>query len=238
MTVKLFWKDMYMREFDSKVERTEGDRIILYETAFYPRGGGAPSDTGVLRINGMDYKVISVSKDNGTIFHQTEGIVDAKPGDPVHGLIDWERRYVLMRYHTALHLLDAIVEHRYPNCTITGGEIFTDRARMDLDMPEFNRDIAQKLVDETNSVAQEGHNVFAKEISRDEALQMPNLARTEPGRQMMMGMDTVRLIEIEGVDVQMDGGTHVKNTKDIGKLSLSAFENKGKHRKRIEITLS
>lgn len=237
MTVKLCWKDAYMKEFDSTVERIEGNKVVLRETAFYPTGGGVQNDTGTLTVNGSQYRVTDVSKSGDTIFHHLEGIPQAKVADTAHGAVDWERRYSLMRYHTAVHLMDGIVEKRYQNGGITGGSIFPDRARMDFAMENLNKELAQKIIDETNAEAAAGHNVSSRTISREEALAMPNLARTEPGRQLIMSMPEVRIVEIEGIDVQSDGGLHVANTREIGKLSLSKFENKGKHSKRIEITL-
>ncbi|VVB76925.1 Alanyl-tRNA editing protein AlaX-M [uncultured archaeon] len=237
MTRRLYWQDAYLKEFDSEAERAEANRIVLRETAFYPTGGGAPHDTGVLTLNGTEVKVVDVIKEGEDIIHVLDSAVEISSGDRVHGAIDWNRRYSIMRYHTALHLLDAIVERGHPNCRITGGQIFVDRARMDLDFPELNRELLQKIIDETNGAALEGHAVFSKEITRAEALKMPNLARTEPGRLMIMGMDTVRLIEIEGLDVQMDGGVHVANTREIGRILFNAYENKGSHRKRVDVVL-
>src|SRR5271157_5655137 len=216
MTIPLYWRDAYLKEFDSKIERVEGSRIVLAETAFYPTGGGAPNDTGKLTVNGEELKVVDVKKEGGEIVHIVDSETRASAGDGAHGAIDWDRRYHIMRYHTALHLLDAVIERDYQSCRITGGQIFVDRARMDLDFPDLNRELLQRIIDDTNAVAREGHRVIAREISRADALGMPNLARTEPGRLMIMRMDTVRLIEIEGLDVQMDGGVHVANTAEIG----------------------
>lgn len=237
MTVKLYWKDAYLKEFDSVVERVDGNIVVLRETAFYPTGGGVLNDTGTLTVNGTGCRVADVTKEGDTIFHHIEGVPQINAGDSAHGEIDWNRRYSLMRYHTAVHLMDGIVEKSYQNGGITGGTIFPDRARMDFAMENLNRELAQKIVDETNSAANEGHKVSSKIISRDEALSMPNLARTEPGRKLIESMPEVRVVEIEGIDVQSDGGLHVADTKEIGKLFLSKFENKGKHSKRIEITL-
>ncbi len=237
MTLQLYWQDAYLKEFDSNVERVEGNKIVLSETAFYPTSGGAPNDTGRLVVNGKELRVVDVKKEGGEIIHIVDSEAGARAGDTAHGVIDWDRRYHVMRYHTALHLLDAVVERNHPGCRITGGQIFVDRARMDLDFPELNRELAQRIIDETNAVAREGHRVIAREISRAEALKMPNLARTEPGRLMIMRMDSIRLIEIEGLDVQMDGGVHVANTTEIGRILFNAYENKGTHRRRMDVVL-
>ena len=202
MTLKLYWQDAYLKEFDSKIERVEGNKLVLAETAFYPNGGGVMNDTGTLTFNGMNYKVVDVTKEGDTIFHHLEGIPQIEVGAPVHGSIDWGRRYALMRYHTAVHLLDGMVETKYQAGGITGGQIFPDRARIDFGMDQLNRELLQKIIDETNTIAMEGHRVSSRIISQEEALKMPNLARTEPGRQLIMSMPEVRVVEIEGVDAQ------------------------------------
>ncbi len=237
MTVKLFWQDAYLKAFDTVVESVGGNRIVLKETAFYPTGGGVMNDTGTLRIKGSEYNVVDVSKEDDAIFHHLAGIPQVDAGDAAHGAIDWSRRYSLMRYHTAIHLMDGIVEKKYRAGGITGGQIFPDRARIDFGLDGLNRELAQKIIDESNEAAQEGHAVSSRMISREEALAMPNLARTEPGRKLIESMPQVRVVEIEGIDVQSDGGLHVANTKEIGRLVLSGFENKGKNSKRIEVKL-
>ena len=237
MTVRLYWNDAYMKTFDSTVESIDGNKVVLKETAFYPTGGGVMNDTGTLRINGSGYKVVDVKKEGEIIFHQVEGLPQIKQGDAAHGIIDWNRRYSLMRYHTAVHLMDGIVEKKYQAGGITGGQIFPDRARIDFGMEGLNRELAQKIIDESNAAAQEGHAVSSRTISKEEALAMPNLARTEPGRKLIESMPEVRVVEIEGIDVQSDGGLHVANTREIGKMALGSFQNKGKNSKRIEITL-
>ncbi|MCL4552333.1 MAG: alanyl-tRNA editing protein, partial [Candidatus Marsarchaeota archaeon] len=183
------------------------------------------------------YRIVDVKKNGDEVLHYAEGQVDAKPGDAAHGQIDWDRRYALMRHHTAIHLLDGVVERNYKNGTITGGSIFPEKARIDFEMDGLNRELLQKILDDTNAIAQEGHRVFARQLTKEEALAIPNLARTEPGREMMKAMESVRVVEIEGVDMQMDGGLHVADTKEIGKMTLSKYENKGKHSKRAEIVL-
>ena len=194
-------------------------------------------DTGKLVVNGSEYKVIDTVKENEEIMHILDRQLDAHVGDVAHGVIDWDRRYAIMKYHTTLHLLDGVIEKNYKSCTITGGQIFVDRARMDLDFPGLNKDLILEIITETNKFAQEGHGISSREISREEALKTPNLLRTEPGRQMILGMSTVRLVEIAGLDFQMDGGAHVANTKEIGTIVFNAYENKGSHRKRIDVIL-
>lgn len=238
MTVKLYWKDAYSREFDAEVKSVRGSEVELDATAFYPTGGGVLHDTGIISGIGASYRVAEVRKEGDTIFHKLDAEPQLKQGEKVHGTIDWERRYSLMRYHTAVHLLDGIVEKNYSAGGITGGSIFPDRARIDFEMEALNRELAQKIINEAAAVAAQAHTVSSRMVTREEALAMPNLARTEPGRELIRSMPEVRIVEIEGIDLQADGGLHVANTKEIGAISLKSFENKGRHSKRIEITLA
>ncbi|MEM3405255.1 MAG: alanyl-tRNA editing protein [Candidatus Micrarchaeaceae archaeon] len=237
MTEKLYWKDQYMREFESKVTKVEGNKLYLEGTAFYPTGGGQPADTGRIIINGKEYRIADVANEGGEIAHISDTVFDVEAGAIAKGIIDWDRRYMHMRLHTAIHLLDAIVEKFYGSGMITGGQIFDDRARIDIDMPDLNKEKAAEIIARANSIAAEGHKVIAREIGKDEALGIERLARTEPGRELIKSLDKVRIVEIEGLDMQADGGTHVRNTSEIGTILLSNYENKGRHSKRVEIRL-
>lgn len=237
MTEKLYWKDMYAKEFEAKVVSSKGNELILDRTLFYPTGGGQPNDTGKIIYNGAEYNVIDVRQD-GDIVHVLDKEINAKEGDTLKGIIDWERRYKLMRYHTAIHLLDAVIEKNYSAGMLTGGQIYEDRARIDIDMPDLNREKAEQILEEANKVASEGHDVIARFIPKEEALKIERLARTETGKELIKNLDEVRVVEIKDLDMQADGGTHVKNTKEIGTIKLSKFENKGKHNKRVEIVLN
>ncbi len=237
MTEKLYWKDMYAKEFEARVVSSKGNELILDRTLFYPTGGGQPNDTGKIIYNGAEYNVIDVRQD-GDIVHVLDKEINAKEGDTLKGIIDWERRYKLMRYHTAIHLLDAVIEKNYGAGMLTGGQIYEDRARIDIDMPDLNREKAEQILEEANKVASEGHDVIARFIPKEEALKIERLARTETGKELIKNLDEVRVVEIKDLDMQADGGTHVKNTKEIGTIKLSKFENKGKHNKRVEIVLN
>ncbi len=236
MTEKIYLEDAYAKEFDAAVVERKGNALILDRTVFYPTGGGQPCDTGVIESNGKTCKVIETKKDGEEVLHVIEGEADFNPGDSVHGRIDWERRYMHMRLHTAIHVLDAIMEKRNAG-VITGSQIYDDRARVDFNLPEMNREVASKILEDTQKVIDEGKRVYPKVLKKEEALGIENLSRTEPGRKLLESLEEVRVIVIEGFDMQMDGGTHVSNTKEIGKLVLAKFENKGSHNKRIEITL-
>jgi misacylated tRNA(Ala) deacylase len=237
MTDKLYWNDMYAKDFTAKIVKSERNELVLDRTLFYPTGGGQPSDTGKIIYNGAEYKVTEVRSSNVDITHFLDKEINAKQGEEVAGSIDWERRYKIMKYHTAIHLLDAIIEKYYGSGMLTGGQIYEDRARIDIDMQDLNRDKAQEIIEKANKVAAEGHDVVARFITKDDASKIPRLARTDPGNELIKNLDVIRIVEIKDIDMQADGGTHVRNTKEIGSIELSKYENKGKHSKRVEIII-
>lgn len=238
MTRKIYLEDQYRRELITKVVSVQGDALILESTVFYPTGGGQPCDTGSIEINGSTYEVSEVKKAGDEVLHIINTPLSVENGAQALCKINWPRRYQHMRYHTALHILDGVITREHLNGTITGGMIYEDRAHIDIDLPALNKELAAKLVDAAQIVINEGRLVKAKFLSKSEALAIPDLARTGPGKALLEKLDSVRVIEIEGLDMQLDGGTHVANTKEIGTLALSKFENKGAHRKRIEVKLS
>lgn len=238
MTEKLFWDDMYLREFDAVVTAINGNEVVLDRTAFYATGGGQPNDTGTLESGDARVNVTDVRKAGDDIVHVVENPEMLSTGMKVHGVIDWDRRYSHMRHHSAIHVLDGIVTKLHGDQgLLTGGQIYQDRARIDVDMQDFSRELVEKILEECNGFSTEGHNIYQKNVSREEALKMENLARTEPGRQLINSLDSVRLIVIDDLDEQADGGTHVANSKEIGKMVLKKVESKGKRNKRVEFTL-
>ena len=234
-TELLYLNDSYIREFSANIIKADANQVILDRTAFYPGGGGQPFDTGEMAFNtGKRAKVIEMRKIGDEIVH----VLDSEPdGTSVTARIDWERRYRLMKLHTAIHLLDGIIRRDFGHGHITGGQIYEDKARVDLDFPELNRDLAKGIEEIANREISNGRPVEVKYITRDEALRIPDIARTKPGRELLEKLDIVRVVEIVGLDMQMDGGTHVRNINEIGKISIVKFENKGSHNKRLEITV-
>lgn len=227
-----------MKEFNAMIKGMHMEKVVLDKTAFYPAGGGQPNDKGKLTINGMHFDVVDLEYMDDDIVHILDRAPHALEGAHVKGVIDWDYRYACMRYHSALHTIDGVLGKYFGNSgLITGNQIYHDRARMDIDMQGLTTEKAQEIIDKTNEVLKEGHNITTRVISREEALKIPSLSRTEPGRKLIQRLDNVRVVEIEGVDTQADGGTHVKNTKEIGTIVLSNYENKGSKRKRIEIVL-
>lgn len=231
MTKKLFWDLPYQTEFQAKVTDINGNQIILDQTLFYPTGGGIVCDRG--KINGI--KVVETRKgENENIIHVLEKESDFKIGEEVNGRIDWERRYKLMRLHTAAHLLSAIL-FKYTGAMMTGGNIDEDKARDDFSVP-LNKEDVQKFVDETNEIIEKGAEVKIYFLSREDALKIPaivKLAEVAPPN-----ITEWRIVEIVGYDIQADGGLHVKNISEIKKIGLLKVENKGKNNRRIYYSLT
>jgi misacylated tRNA(Ala) deacylase len=238
MTEKLYLTDSYTKVFDAKVTAISQDTIELDRTAFFPTGGGQLCDTGTLiSYNQKSYRVKEVKKQGDSVLHILENAEGLGVGSLVKGTIDWDRRYALMRLHTALHVMDAVVVKKHSNGQITGGQIYEHKARIDFDMEGLSKETVEQIIAETQKIVDEGHPVIVRNLSKEEAAKVPGLARTAPGAELLKRLEVVRVVDIGTIDFQLDGGTHVANTKEIGKIKLIGYENKGSKRKRIEIAL-
>jgi misacylated tRNA(Ala) deacylase len=234
-TELLYATDAYLRSFDARVvEITPDGWLVLDRTAFYPTGGGQPHDLGRLTWPGGSAAVVEVSKQGDLVLHRLDG-EPPPPGTPVHGEVDWERRYALMRHHTALHSMSGVIFQLF-GATVTGGQMYPDRARMDFQLPDLSAERLRKIEERTNELLAEGHPVSVRFLAREEAFQIPDLIRTRVNL-LPEGIDTIRVINIEGIDQQADGGTHVANTREVGRVRIARSENKGKGNKRLEIVL-
>ena len=237
-TELLYATDAYLRTFDAHVQEVTPDGgVILDRTALYPTGGGQPHDLGSLTWEGgvVQVRVTEVRKDGSRVVHRIEGDPPAV-GSAVHGEIDWERRYALMRYHTALHSMSGVIYQLY-GATVTGGQMYTDRARMDFLLPDLSQDRLHQIEERTNALLAEAHPVSIQFFSRAEAFQIPDLIRTRVNL-IPETVQEIRVVNIEGIDQQADGGTHVANTREVGQVHITGSENKGKGNKRLEIVLS
>ena len=235
MTELLYLKDHYLREFDATVAQVQTTSVTLDKTAFYPTGGGQPNDTGMLRWNQGESKVMDVSKKEGLVLHKLEG-APPPAGSAVHGILDWDRRYVFMRYHSALHVLCGLVYHMYGGF-VTGGQIYLDRARMDFDLQDLSTDRIQEIEKACNEQIQAGRPISVRFLPREEAMKHPDLIRTKINL-VPPEITEVRVVEIEGLDVQADGGTHVANTREIQGIKILKTANKGRINRRMEIALT
>jgi len=235
MTKYLYWYDSYIKEFEARVVRVEGNRVVLDQTIFHPRTGGVDCDTGKLIFNDEEYFVKEVIKDGEEALHVLDREPKFREGDVVKGMIDWDRRYRLMKLHTAAHILSAVLYSRY-NILITGGEITPEYARDDYSLSSDNwRNILEEAVIETNKIIERGVPVKVYFLSREEAMKIPGIVKLM--EKSPPNVREWRIVEIEGIDLQADGGPHVSNTREIGGIKVLKLENRGKNNKRIYYTL-
>jgi len=235
LTRELFLTDSYLKEFDARVVSLDGREVVLEATAFYPGGGGQPPDKGTLGIGPVRANVVDARREGGEIVH----VLDKAIPDTVRelrGELDWERRYAHMRHHTALHVLSGVIWKSF-GAKVTGGQIRAERARMDFSFPgEWTTEVVGEIERLTNEALARARPVKVYELPREQALENPDLIRTRvnlvPER-----VKTVRIVEVEGIDTQADGGTHVANTREVGKLEITSHKSKGRQNKRVEFVL-
>jgi misacylated tRNA(Ala) deacylase len=234
MTEELYQTDSYMREFDAVVTAADGQAITLDRTAFYPGGGGQPHDLGTLTWAGDAVQVVQVKKQAGEIWHTLTG--DVPPvGTRVHGVLDWGRRYRLMRTHTALHVLCGVVYHDY-GALVTGGNMEPLQGRMDFEFETMRKELVAEIEARVNAEIAKSHAVRVAILPREEAFQIPDLIRTKINL-LPPQIAKVRTVEIVGLDLQADGGTHVANTGEVGRVRVVDYHSKGAINKRIYIEL-
>ena len=230
MTKRLFWEDMYTKEFDAVVTSADGIRIALDQTAFNPRGGGLVSDTGTL--GGL--KVKEVVKEGEEIYHLLDGSDGLTLGTRVHGVLDWERRFRIMRMHTSAHILSAVVNGE-TGALITGNQISPDESRVDFNLDDFDRGKMSYYIDKVNEAIRRELDVKTFFMRREEALANPGFVKL--ANAMPPSLDELRIVQIGDVDTQADGGVHVKNTREIGRVVGVKTENKGKSNRRLYFTV-
>ena len=234
MTDVLCYADSYLREFDARVVEVTPKGVVLDRTAFYPGGGGQPSDTGALRVGDAEYRVSKISKSDGKTVHE----LDSEPppeGTEVHGVIDWERRYQLMRTHTALHILCGVVWRDY-GAHVTGGNMEPLSARMDFEFENMTAEFAREVETLINKEVEEARAIEVGNIPREEAFQIPDLIRTKINL-LPPAIKEIRTVDIVGLDLQADGGTHVANTSEVGRIRVVGHESKGRINKRLRIEI-
>jgi len=234
MTEKVFYQDSYQKTLDSVVTEIRDQGVVLEATIFYPLGGGQPGDTGRLAVNGHDYRVVDTryADDRTTIVHylQDGEVGEIRVGDSVSMEIDWERRHRLMRMHTSMHLVCSLI-----SAQATGGAVGETESRLDFDLQGQTID-KERLTADLNRLIERAIPVTIGSITDEELERNPDLVRTmsvQPPR----GQGSVRTITIEDTDYQPCGGTHVRNTAEIGELVVTGLKNKGKQNKRISLAL-
>lgn len=229
----LYLKDCYLKEFDATVTKVDGKFIVLDISAFYPASGGQPTDTGKLIKDGEEFKVVFAKKIGADISHEI-GKEGLQIGDKVHGIIDWDKRYKSMRYHTACHVLARVIFDE-TKAKITGNQIKADEARIDFSLEEFDREKINMWGEKANKIIQKNIPVELKILPREEAFQIPDLVRLK----MLLpeSIKEIRIVDLKGFDVQACGGTHIKNTNEIGEIEIIKAENKGKNNRRVYFKL-
>lgn len=225
--------DCYCKEFSAKVISVLDNLVELDKTYFYPTSGGQPFDTGKIIFGSDEFNVLEVLKKDNQILHQLDkpGI---KVGDIVNCKIDWERRYKLMRYHTASHILATIIFNE-TGSEITGNQLYTDKARVDFSLQDFDRSLMKSFEEKTNNIINNNIAVQFRILDRDEAFQIPSLVKLR--KQFPESITKIRIVDIGDFDHQACGGTHVSSTSEIGEIEIYELENKGKDRRRIYFRL-
>ena len=242
MTELLFHSHSYLQEFEATVTAVADAGVALDRTAFYTGGGGQPSDRGVLSLpgdgGGRQFEVSGIKRDSGELLHLIEWETGGgRPaiGSKVSGRIDWQRRYRLMRTHTALHILCGVVWRDY-GALVTGGNMQPGEARMDFELERMSADFAEEVEAKINEEVAAARAVLVANLAREEAEAIPDLIRTKINL-LPASIREVRTIDIQGLDVQADGGTHVNNTTEVGRIRVTGHESKGRINKRLRIAL-
>ncbi|MBM7713552.1 alanyl-tRNA editing protein [Siminovitchia sp. FSL H7-0308] len=236
MTKELFLNDSYEKTCDAQVLSIDGDKVVLDQTVFYPTGGGQECDTGQLIQEGNSFEVFQVKRAGGKIIHFIKNAARLKMGE-VTAKVDWERRWGLMRHHSLLHVLGAVVYKKY-GALCTGNKIYPHRARIDFNhLHDLSDDQYEEIVSETNHIIKESHPIKYEWLSRRKAENRPGLVKTVVNL-LPPTVTQIRIVKIDSVDEQACGGTHVANTKEIGEMKLVKVSSKGKNNKRLEVELT
>ncbi|MEM3627171.1 MAG: alanyl-tRNA editing protein AlaXM [Candidatus Bathyarchaeia archaeon] len=234
MTKALYLEDSYLKECDATVVSVkDGKYVVLDQTIFYPKGGGQPWDTGKMLKGDEVYNVVYVGKFSGEISHEVDR-PGLKEGDRVHCVLNWERRYKLMRSHTAAHLFASLL------CTgtgalVTGNQLEEDKIRFDFSLEKFDKEILEEYINKANELLRRDIPVKWYELPREEALKIPGVIKMAEA--MPPDIPVLRIVEIVGIDKQADGGTHVRNLREVGQIRLIKAENKGKFNRRVYFEL-
>ena len=234
MVKALYLEDSYLRECDATVVSVrDGKYVVLDQTIFYPKGGGQPWDTGTIIKGNRTYNVIYVGKFSGEISHEVDQ-ARLRENDRVHCVLDWERRYKLMRSHTAAHVFASLL-CKGTGALITGNQLEEDKVRFDFSLEEYDREILSNYIDETNKVLKRDIPVKWYVLPKEEALKIPGIIKMAEA--LPPDIPELRIVEIVSVDKQADGGTHVKNLKEVGQIKLLKTVNKGKNNRRVYFKL-
>jgi misacylated tRNA(Ala) deacylase len=235
LTKALFLVDSYQKETDAKVVSVkDGKYVVLDQTVFYAKGGGQPHDTGKMICGAEVFNVVFVGKFESEISHEVDR-PGLKPGDAVHCVLDWDRRYKLMRSHTAAHVLSSLL-NQGTGALITGNQLEVDHVRFDFSLETFDKALLERYLARANELFGTDVPVKWYELPRSEAMKIPGVVKMAGA--FPPDIPSLRIVEIVGLDKQADGGTHVCNLREIGKVELVKTENKGKNNRRIYFRLT
>ena len=221
MTELLYYSESYLKQFEATVTDVVAGGVVLNRTAFYVGGGGQPADSGVLTVGNREYSVTGIKRVDGQFVHLIAGELPSQ-SSIVKGQIDWERRYLLMRTHSALHILCGVVWRDY-GARVTGGDMKPGEGRMDFEFESFSAEFVDELEAKVNAEVEKHREIRINHLSREEADQEPDLIRTKVNL-LPSDIQEIRTIDIDGLDLQADGGTHVANTQEVGTIQVVGHE--------------
>ncbi|MDD5331863.1 MAG: alanyl-tRNA editing protein [Candidatus Nanoarchaeia archaeon] len=226
--------DSYRHEFETKIKSADSKNVILEQTYFYPNSGGQLNDLGTIEAEDREtYNVVFVCKKDGNISHEVdkEGL---KEGTKIKCRIDWKRRHLLMRYHTASHILSQFL-FKETGALITGNQLDLDKSRIDFSLENFDRDLMMSFESKVNEFLSKNTEVKTYFLPREKAMELPTISKLAKG--LSEDIKEIRIVEIKNFDMTACGGTHVKNTSEIGKIKITKLDNKGGDRRRIYFVL-
>ncbi|MDH3944980.1 MAG: alanyl-tRNA editing protein [Anaerolineae bacterium] len=238
MTELLYQTDSYLKEFQAVIVAVDDENhgVVLDKTAFYPGGGGQPVDKGTLTAGENSFTLKRVKRIDGQLVHLLDGEGEIPQiGETITGMIDWQRRYQLMRTHTAMHILCGVIFRDY-GALVTGGNMDPLKGRMDFEFETMQKELVAEIEAAVNAEVKNARPLQVNILPRADAFRIPDLIRTKINL-LPEGITEVRVVEIDGLDLQADGGTHVKNTGEVGKIKVVDYKSKGKINKRIYLEL-
>ncbi len=234
MTELLYLRDSYLRDFNARIMELNPNGVVLDRTAFYVEGGGQPGDEGKILAGSREYAVKNVLKKNGKIVHVIKDMSGLETGMEVKGIVNWEKRYRLMRMHTAAHILSGLIFQKHGSM-VTGNQLGLDKSRIDFDLERLEDDDIKWLEGETNKIVDEGREVSIEFLPVEEAYEIPQIFKLK--HILPKSLREIRVVKINGVDASACGGAHVRNTKEIGMIKILKKESKGRGHRRIYFTV-